>query len=315
MPSSAIPPSRPLRIGTRGSPLALIQARLVAAGLRAAHGLGEDAVEICVIKTTGDRVQDRALSELGGKGLFTKEIEEALLQGEVDLAVHSMKDVPTVLPPGLIIDCLLPREDPRDAFISRVASSLGDLPGGAKVGSSSLRRQAQVKALRPDLEIVPFRGNVDTRLEKLERGDVAATLLAVAGLTRMGRHDEITATFTAEEMLPALAQGAVGVQRREDDQRMAGLLTPLHERATGICVAAERGFLIELDGSCRTPIAGLATLDGDQVSFRGQVLTVDGARSVEVERAGSADAAEALGRAAGEEVRAQAGPGFFMDEA
>ena len=217
-----------IRIGTRGSPLALAQAREVQQRLEAAHGTGKHAFEVRVIKTSGDRIQDRPLSEAGGKGLFTKEIEEALLAGEVDIAVHSMKDMPTVLPPGLTVACFLPREDVRDAFISRKAPSLSLLPKGAVVATSSLRRQAQVKHLRPDLAVIPMRGNVETRLRKIEEGVADATLLAMAGLKRLNLADRVTAPVPSEEMLPAVAQGAIGVETRVDDLTMAELLAPIN---------------------------------------------------------------------------------------
>ena len=300
-----------LRVGTRGSPLALAQARQVAAELQLVHGLPDSAIEIVVIKTVADSVLDRPLSEIGGKGLFTKEIEEALLDGRIDLAVHSMKDVATALPDGLVIDCLLPREDPRDAFLSPVARSLKDLPKGARVGTSSLRRQAQVKALRPDLEVVPFRGNIDTRAEKLAAGAAEATFLALAGLNRMGRSGDATAVLAPEEMMPAVAQGAIGIERRAGDEALAAALRPLNHAATGYCVSAERAFLKVLDGSCRTPIAALAMLDGDSLWLRGLILTPDGAQIVKTERTGAVTDAVALGTEAGREVRSRAGPEFF----
>ena len=303
---------RRLRIGTRGSPLALIQARDVAA--RIARALGrpeEEATEIVIIKTTGDRVQDRNLSELGGKGLFTKEIEEALGSGGIDVAVHSMKDMPTVLPDGLVIDCLLERVDPRDAFISEKAVSILTLPKGAIVGTSSLRRGAQVKALRPDIEVVGFRGNVETRLKKLADGVADATLLAMAGLTRMGLTDKVTAPLSPDEMLPAVAQGAVGVERRANDEEVAAVLGELHHIETGLRVAAERATLAVLDGSCRTPIAALAVIEGKKLAMRAMILTPDGSEVIETAREGLASDAVALGRDAGEELKGRAGPHFF----
>lgn len=305
---------QPLRIGTRGSPLALVQARQVAAELQAAHGLPDTAIDIVVIKTVADRVLDRPLSEIGGKGLFTKEIEEALLDGRIDLAVHSMKDVPTVLPDGLVIDCLLPREDPRDAFLSPIASSLTDLPTGARIGTSSLRRQAQVKALRPDLQVVAFRGNIDTRAQKLAEGVADATFLALAGLNRMGRSGDATAVLAPEEMLPAVAQGAIGIERRAADEELAAMLRPLNHAETVQRVSAERAFLKVLDGSCRTPIAALALLDGDSLWLRGLILTPDGTQLVETERTGPAVDAVALGTDAGFDVRGRAGPEFFAGD-
>lgn len=302
-----------VRIGTRGSALALWQAEDVRERLCAAHGFDSQHVEICVIKTSGDRIQDKALREFGGKGLFTKEIEEGLLEGTVDLAVHSMKDMPTLLPDGLVIGALLAREDVRDAFISPKAATLMDLPEGAVVGTSSLRRQAQVKRRRPDLEVVTYRGNVQTRLRKLEEGVVDATLLALAGLKRLGMADRVTAVIETAEMLPAVAQGAIGVEIRGNDKRMADLLAPLHDENTAIRLAAERAFLARLDGSCRTPIAGLAELDQGSLAFRGEILSPDGRHCHQTSREGSPDDAAALGADAGAELLAKGGPDFFAE--
>ncbi|HUD53169.1 hydroxymethylbilane synthase [Parvibaculum sp.] len=303
---------RRLRIGTRGSKLALIQANDVAVRIGRALGLpAEEAAEIVVIKTTGDRVQDRNLSELGGKGLFTKEIEDALTDGGIDLAVHSMKDMPTVLPDGLVIDCILERVDPRDAFLSAKATSIATLPKGAVVGTSSLRRGAQVKARRPDVTIVPFRGNVDTRLQKLADGVADATLLAMAGLTRMGLLDKVTAPLSTEEILPAVAQGAVGVERRTHDDEVGELLQRLHHVETGLRVAAERAALAVLDGSCRTPIAALAIIEGKKLAMRAMILTPDGSEVIETSREGLASDAIAIGTDAGAELKSRAGPHFF----
>ena len=314
-------PSPLLTLGTRGSPLALAQAEEVRRRLAAAHPIlaEEGAVEIEVIRTTGDLIQDRTLSEAGGKGLFTKEIEEALLDGRIDLAVHSMKDVPTWLPEGLEIDCLLPREDPRDAFFSVTAGDLHALPAGALVGTASLRRQAQVLAARPDLSVVPLRGNVQTRLRKLAEGQVAATFLAVAGLKRLGQDDRITAPLEPEVMLPAVAQGAIGLERRSDDAATAGWLAPLNDRPTALRVAAERACLAVLDGSCRTPIAGLAELEADAegapgLHLRALVAMPDGSALHRAEARGPAAdlaQAEALGRGVGKRLRAAAGEAFF----
>jgi hydroxymethylbilane synthase len=300
-----------IRIGTRGSKLALAQAYQLRDRLIAAHGLAPDDFHLEIIKTSGDLITDKPLSEFGGKGLFTKEIEEALTASGIDLAVHSMKDMPTKLPEGLEISCLLPREDVRDAFISFKAARLADLPKGAVLGTSSLRRQAQVKRLRPDLKVVPYRGNVDTRLRKLEDGVVDATLLAYAGLRRLGLEERATSLIETGEMLPAVAQGAIGVETRIGDERMARLLAPLHDRVTAICVEAERAFLAELDGSCRTPIGGLATLDGDVLLFRGQILTPDGGASFETERRGSAADAVKMAVDAARELLRSAGPDFL----
>ena len=299
------------RIGTRGSPLALAQAHAVGDRLADAGPAGDGAVEIVVIKTTGDRVLDRPLAEVGGKGLFTKEIDEALLAGRIDVAVHSMKDVPTWLPDGIILPCMMEREDPRDAFISNVARSLAELPPGATVGTASLRRRAQVLHRRPDLKVTPLRGNVDTRLGKLRDGAVDATLLAVAGLKRLGRIDAATALIDAEDMLPAVGQGAVGIACREDDHRAGALLAPLNHIETLIRVTAERAFLEVLDGSCRTPIAGFAEIGQGGFTFRGLIARPDGSQVLETRRSGSAGDAVALGRDAGHELYQRAGDGFF----
>jgi hydroxymethylbilane synthase len=301
-----------IRIGTRGSPLALAQANEVRQRLLAAHGdLTEAGVELEIMSTRGDRVLDRPLAELGGKGLFTEEIEAALLDGRIDLAVHSMKDMPTELPPGLVIDCVLEREDPRDGFVSDKAESFADLPKGAVVGTASLRRQAQLLNARSDLQVVSFRGNVQTRLKKLAEGQVDATFLAVAGMRRLGLADRLTGVIETGDMLPAVAQGVIGIESREDDGRIAELLDPLNHPETAITLAAERAFLAALDGSCRTPIAGLATLAGDRVAFRGQVLAPDGSRCLDIECEGPAVDAAALGRDAGAELKRRAGPNIF----
>lgn len=254
-------------IGTRGSPLALAQAHETRERLQAAHAelRGEDAIAIEVIQTTGDMILDRPLSEIGGKGLFTKEIDDAQLDGRIDLAVHSMKDVPTWLPDGLTLPCVLPREDVRDVFISMKAKSLGELPKGAVVGTASLRRQAQIKARYPHLQVETFRGNVQTRLKKLADGVVDATLLAHAGLRRLGREDVITDVISEDDMLPAVAQGAIGITCRADDEKMLAYLAPLNCADTHTQILAERALLRVLDGSCRTPIAARATLQGDEI--------------------------------------------------
>jgi hydroxymethylbilane synthase len=300
-----------IRIGTRGSPLALAQAAEVRKRLEAAHGSGRHAFEVRVIKTTGDRIQDRPLAEAGGKGLFTKELEEALLAGEIDLAVHSMKDMPTLPPAGLTIDCLLPREDVRDALISRKWTSLMDLPTGAVMATSSLRRQAQVLHVRPDLKVVPMRGNVETRLRKLEEGIADATLLACAGLRRLGLADRITSAIPTDQMLPAVAQGAIGVEIRSGDVAMAELLSPVNDEPTALAVTAERGFLAKLEGSCRTPIAGLAELSGDRLVFRGMILTPDGREAHATRRDGRPEEALRMAEDAAAELLAKAGPHFF----
>lgn len=300
----------PVRIGTRGSPLALAQAEETRMRLQAAHpGLG---VEIQVIHTTGDRVQDRPLAEIGGKGLFTKEIEDALLEQRIDLAVHSMKDMPTALPDGLAIICLLKREDPRDVLISPKAACIRDLPPGAVVGTSSLRRQALLLNARPDLRIVAFRGNVETRLAKLDAGEVDATLLALAGLRRLGLAGTAASAIPASEMLPAAAQGAIGIEARADDALMAQLLRPLNHPPTEYCVSAERAFLAALDGSCRTPIAALAEiLPGGRLRLRGQLVRPDGSQLLETVREGALAGAAQMGFDAGMELRARGGADFF----
>jgi len=301
----------PIRIGTRGSKLALAQAHEVQNRLAAAHAYPTERFEIVVITTTGDKVRDRPLAEIGGKGLFTKEIEDALLDKRIDMAVHSMKDMPAELPAGLAMAALLPREDARDAFLSPVAADLSRLPQGAVIGSSSVRRAAQARQARPDLRVVPFRGNVDTRLAKLAAGDVAATFLACAGLKRLGLEDRITSPVPVDVMLPAVAQGAVGIEIRANDDATARLVAAVDDEETTITVAAERAFLAALDGSCRTPLAGHATLADGHIRFRGQALSLDGSKMFEAAREGPAADAAALGRDAGQEVRQAAGPALF----
>jgi hydroxymethylbilane synthase len=304
-------PDRPLRIGTRGSPLALAQAQETRARLMAAHDLPEAAFEIVVIKVTGDQVLDRALKEIGGKGLFTREIEEALLEGGIDIAVHSMKDMPVAQPGGLVLDCHLPREDVRDAFVAPGVARLADLPEGAVVGSSSLRRRSQLKQRRPDLQLVEFRGNVQTRLKKLEAGVAAATFLAMAGLNRLGMAGVAQGPIEPEEMLPAVAQGAIGIERRAADDRVAALLAPIHHRETGLRLAAERAFLAELDGSCATPIAGLALLEGGDLWLRGEILRIDGSEALADEIRGPVAEGPEMGRVLARRLLDRAGPGFF----
>jgi hydroxymethylbilane synthase len=301
---------QPLRIGTRGSPLALVQANQVRDLLVAAHPENPEP-ELCIIKTTGDRVTDRPLADLGGKGLFTKEIEQALLDGAIDIAVHSMKDVETWLADGLTVDCFLPREDPRDTLLGAV--SISALPEGARVGTASLRRSAQLLAVRPDLTITLMRGNVGTRLDKLAAGEVDATLLAVAGLKRLGRADAIGAVLDPGEFLPAVAQGAVGIERRAGDAPTAALLAPLNDGPTALCVTAERAMLAALDGTCRTPIGGLATLDGDRLTLDGLLVWPDGSGLERVGQTGNRSDAAAIGTAVGEELRRRAGPKFFAE--
>jgi hydroxymethylbilane synthase len=301
-----------LRIGSRGSPLALVQAREVKSRLAAACGLDSADIEIRIIRTTGDAIQDRPLAEAGGKGLFTKEIEEALLSGAIDLAVHSSKDMTTALPAGLALSAFLPREDARDAFISRKAQSLQDLPAGAVVGTASLRRAAMVKRLRPDLRIVPLRGNVETRLRKIQEGVADATLLAVAGLKRLGLLSAATALLDPDEFLPAVGQGAIGLETRADDAKTLALVSKIGDADTATALAAERAFLAVLDGSCRTPIGGHARVSEGTIRFRGIIVKPDGSEAFEVSRDGSRAHAAELGADAGRELKSRASDDFFV---
>jgi hydroxymethylbilane synthase len=305
-----------LTIGTRGSDLALAQTNMVADRLRAAHPdlAAPDAITIEVIKTTGDRVLDRPLAEIGGKGLFTKEIEEALFDGRIDLAVHSMKDLETVLPDGLAIAATLEREDPRDVLLAKDATTIADLSRGAVIGTASLRRGAQMLAARPDLKVVPFRGNVNTRIAKLEAGEVDATILALAGLRRLGMTEYEARAIPVAEMLPAVAQGAIALECREGDEATLTYLAALNHAATAHAVAAERALLAALDGSCRTPIAGLATVTGDTLALQALIATPDGATVHRDARKGQVSEAAALGAAAGDALRAAGGPDFFEPE-
>ncbi|MCL7408456.1 hydroxymethylbilane synthase [Marivivens donghaensis] len=308
-------PAEPLMIGTRGSPLALAQAYETRARLMAAFDLPEGAFEIVVIKTTGDDRSmidaDRPLKEIGNKGLFTKEIEEAMLDGRIDIAVHSMKDMPVAQPDGLVLDCYLPREDVRDAFVSLKEGGLAALPEGALVGTSSLRRKAQLLNRRPDLRIVEFRGNVQTRLKKLGDGVADATFLAMAGLNRLNMTDVPRVAIEVEEMLPAVAQGAIGIERRVDDERAAMMLAAIHHTPTGQRLAAERAFLAALDGSCETPIGGLAELKGDTLRLRGEILRIDGSQSLSDEVSGPISEGPALGQALAKTLLDRAGGRFF----
>ena len=304
-------PTEPLKIGTRGSPLALAQAYETRSRLSAAFDLPEEAFEIILIKTTGDRIIDRPLKEIGGKGLFTREIEQAMLIGEIDIAVHSMKDMPVLQPEGLLLDTYLPREDVRDAFVSPSVKNLADLPAGAKVGTSSLRRKAQVLVAYPQLEVVEFRGNVQTRLKKLDDGVAACTFLAMAGLNRLGRSEVAQCAIEPEVMLPAVAQGAIGIERRADDSRAADMLAAIHHTETGERLAAERAFLAALDGSCETPIAGLAELSGGNLRLRGEILRPDGSESLSDEGTALIEDGAQLGREMAARLLARAGDGFF----
>lgn len=300
-----------LKIGTRGSPLALAQAHETQARLMAAHGMPAEAFEVVVISTSGDRIQDRPLSEAGGKGLFTKEIEEALLAGAIDIAVHSSKDMPTVLPDGLELSAFLPREDARDAFIGKAAKRIIDLPRGAKIGSSSLRRQALIRRMRPDLDVVMFRGNVQTRLRKLEEGVAEGTILAHAGLKRLGLGHVVTDLMPLDAFPPAPGQGAIGIETRIGDGAVEQMLTAIHDVPTGQALACERAFLAALDGSCRTPIAGYATIADGTLTFAGLIISPDGTQSHEVKAEGPAQDAARIGTDAALTVRAKAGETFF----
>lgn len=304
-------PSNPLNIGTRGSPLALAQAHETRDRLASAFSLPSEAFKIVVIKTTGDKITDRPLKEIGGKGLFTKEIEDALLDGRIDLAVHSTKDMPTIQPEGLMLDCYLPREDERDAFISSVYSGIDQLPEGAVVGTSSLRRKAQLLNKRPDLKIVEFRGNLQTRLMKLEQGVAIATFLAMAGLRRL-KLDEVPQTpIPTEQMLPAVAQGAICIERRADDNRVEGMLEAIHHVETSQRIAAERAFLKALDGSCETPIAGLANIANGVLTLRGEILSLDGTDSVSGHVSCAIEDGPKAGASLARELLDKAGTGFF----
>jgi hydroxymethylbilane synthase len=304
----------PLRMGTRGSPMALRQTAIVRDRLVAAHPelAAAGAVEIVTIRTTGDRVQDRLLAEIGGKGLFAKEIEEALLAGRIDLAVHSLKDMETWLPDGLAIACVPPRDDPRDAFVSASGASLASLPHGAKVGTASLRRQAQLLRHRSDLSVVPIRGNVNTRLRKMEAGEVDALVLALCGLVRLDLSGRATEILPREVMLPAVGQGALAIECRTADQMVRQLVEPLHDPISAACVAAERAMLAALDGSCRTPIAGFAEIDADRLKMEGLLLNEDGTREIRGRFEGGIDDAAVLGAELGKDLRSRAGPDFGL---
>jgi hydroxymethylbilane synthase len=306
---------RPLRIGTRGSAMALYQANLVRDRLVAAHpGLGDAGmIELDVIRTTGDRVQNRLLAEIGGKGLFTKEIEQALIERRIDLAVHSLKDMETFLPPGLAIVCVLPRDDPRDALVTRGDATLTALPTGARIGTASLRRTAQLLRMRPDLVAAPIRGNVDTRLGKMTAGEVDGLLLAYAGLQRLGRAAVASEILSVETMLPAVGQGALAIEARADDDALRELLSPLHDATSAACITAERAMLGALDGSCRTPIAGLAEAQGEQLHLRALLLAADGSAERRAEGSAPVGDATKLGAELGAQLRAGAGPEFGLE--
>lgn len=309
--NSTLPsPASPLKIGTRGSPLALAQAHETRDRLRQAFDLPENAFEIVVIKTTGDRVLDRPLKEIGGKGLFTREIEDDLLAGRIDIAVHSMKDMPVLQPEGLLLDCYLPREDVRDAFVTLDGTDFSKLEQGSVVGTSSLRRRAQVLWRRPDLSVVEFRGNVQTRMRKLQQGVARATFLACAGLNRLNL-DMVRHPIAAEDMLPAVAQGTIGVERRADDMGAAALLEAIHDAPTGQRLMAERSYLRALDGSCETPIAGLADLEGRSIRLRGEILRPDGSDCLAEEGRAPVEDAATLGEEIAKRLLQRAPKGFF----
>jgi hydroxymethylbilane synthase len=307
--SSVIPAI--LRIGSRGSPLALVQARELRDRLAAVHQLEAGRIRIDVFRTSGDMIVDRSLADAGGKGLFTKEIEEALIAGKIDIAVHSAKDVPTFLPQGLVLSAYLPREDARDVFISAKAKTFRDLQPGATVGTASPRRQAMVKRLRRDVTVVSLRGNVETRLRKLEQGQADATVLALAGLKRLGLTGAVATVLGVDEFLPAVGQGAIVMETREDDASTRELLAAIDHADTATALAAERAFLGVLDGTCRTPIAGHATLAGGELRFRGMILKPDGSEAFETTRSGTRSDAAALGADAGRELKTRGGAGFF----
>jgi hydroxymethylbilane synthase len=301
----------PLRIGTRGSPLALVQARTVRERLAAALGRPADTIELKIIRTTGDTIIDRPLAEEGGKGLFTKEIEEALIRGDIDLAVHSAKDMPTFLPKGLILAACLEREDPRDVFISAKAKNIAALPQGAKVGTASLRRQAIMKRARPDLEVAPLRGNVETRLRKLDDGEADAIILALAGLRRLGLEGRATRIMSADEFLPAAGQGAIASETREDDAETRALLAKIDHSDTSTAVAAERAFLAVLDGSCKTPIGAHAIIEGETLRFRGLIARPDGSAAHDIAATGARSDAVQIGESCARELKQRAGANFF----
>ena len=304
-------PAKPMRIGTRGSPLALAQAYETRGRLCKAFDLEDAAFEIIVIKTTGDKVLDRPLKEIGGKGLFTREIEDDMLSEKIDIAVHSMKDMPVLQPGGLVLDTYLPREDVRDAFLARSYSSLEELPEGTVVGTSSLRRKAQLQNRRPDLEVVEFRGNVQTRLKKLEDGVASCTFLAMAGLNRLDMAHVAKSAIETDQMLPAVAQGAIGIERRSSDHNSAGILEAIHHDPTGLRLSAERAFLAGLDGSCETPIAGLAVLKDGSIRLQGEVLRPDGSEVITDDETAPIEDAEKMGTEMAHKLLEQAGPGFF----
>ncbi len=297
-----------LRIGTRGSPLALWQAETVRDRLVAAHGLAEDEIAIVTVKTTGDKVVDRRLAEIGGKGLFTKELEAALAEDVVDCAVHSLKDVPTFLPDGMVLAAHLPREDPRDALIANGAADIDSLEPGARLGTASLRREAIVRGLRPDLDVVLLRGNVGTRLDKVASGEIDAAILALAGLKRLGFADRVSTTLDPDTFLPAVGQGIVAIETRADDERARALIAAIDDRDSARAATAERAFLARLDGSCQSPIGGHARIADGRIDFSGRLMTVDGTESAASAASGNADDPETLGQSVAEDILAKASP-------
>jgi hydroxymethylbilane synthase len=307
-PSSSFPP---FVLGTRGSPLALAQANETRLRLAEAHGWAAEGIEFRIIRTSGDTIQDRPLAEAGGKGLFTKEIDAALIEGEIDGAVHSAKDLPTVLPEGIAIAGFLPREDVRDALVSSFADTIEGLPRGASLGAASLRRQAQALRVRPDLRPELLRGNVETRLNKAESGAIGATLLAMAGLKRLGLAHRARAPLDVDRFLPAVGQGAIALTARSGDARAIAALAAIADAETLAALEAERAFLAQLEGSCRTPIAGLGRLEGGRLRFRGQVLRTDGSESFDIEGEGAPAEAARIGADAGRALAARLPPGIL----
>jgi hydroxymethylbilane synthase len=299
-------------LGARGSPLALAQANEARRRLAEAHGWGIERIALQVIRTTGDRIQDRPLADVGGKGLFTKEIDAALLAGAIDAAVHSAKDLPSLMPDGVAIGAYLPREDVRDALVSALADTVEGLPREATFGVASLRRQAQALRLRPDLKPVLLRGNVETRLRKAESGVVGATLLAFAGLKRLGLAHRARAVLDVDKFLPAPGQGAIAITARSADARALQALNAISDGETSAALTAERAFLAELEGSCRTPIAGLARLDGGRLRLMGEVLRPDGSERFDIAVEGAPADAERLGRDAGRELAARLPDGVLV---
>lgn len=302
----------PIKIGSRGSPLAVAMAAEVKESLKTAHNLSDPAIKLESITTTGDRIQNRSLAESGGKGLFTVEIEMALLAGVIDIAVHSTKDMPTLLPEGLKISGYLKREDPRDAFVGAKVQSFHDLPTGATVGTAALRRRALVKKLRPDLTTILMRGNIDTRLKKVQTGAVDATFLAMAGVNRLGLQRYIHEIMDHKIFPPAPGQGAICLETRVNDDRIDQLIAPIQDQETQVALCCERQFLASLDGSCRTPIAGYAHIKGDTLFFHGMILTPDGQTFHEITLQGEKAEAEVIGRNAAQKLRRDAGEAFFL---